>query len=137
MTPTHWSNRFRRWVTLAAVGPVVLTTGLAGQPASVAQPALPSHEASVASTTERSRATISGNGSGWETAVVQCGRAGHRGSRQGPASSRGWPPERSWLVRLRRSDRSVIVAIGLWRQAAERFAAQVTGLLGPVPASNG
>jgi hypothetical protein len=31
----------------------------------------------------------------------------------------------------------VIVAIGLWRQAAERFAAQVTGLLGPVPASNG
>ncbi len=55
----------------------------------------------------------------------------------GSASSRGRPPERSWLVRLRRSDRSVIVAIGLRHQAAERLAAQVTELLGPTPASNG
>jgi hypothetical protein len=55
----------------------------------------------------------------------------------GPTSSRGRPPERSWLVRLRRSDRSVVVAIGLRRQAAERLAAQVTELLGPGPAGNG
>jgi len=55
----------------------------------------------------------------------------------GSASSRGRPPERSWLVRLRRSDRSVVVAIGLRRQAAERLAAQVTELLGPGPASDG
>ena len=34
----------------------------------------------------------------------------------GSASSRGRPPERAWLVRLRRADRAVIVAIGLRRQ---------------------
>jgi len=55
----------------------------------------------------------------------------------GSASSRGRPAERSWLVRLRRSDRSVIVAIGLRRPAAERLAAQLVELLGPAPANKG
>jgi len=55
----------------------------------------------------------------------------------GSASSRTRPPERSWLVRLRRSDRSVIVAIGMRRPAAERLASQITQLLEPTPSSNG
>jgi hypothetical protein len=55
----------------------------------------------------------------------------------GSASSRGRPAERSWLVRLRRSDRSVIVAIGMQRQAADRLAAQLAELLGPAPTTNG
>jgi hypothetical protein len=45
------------------------------------------------------------------------------------ASSRGRPPERAWLVRLRRADRSVIVAIGLRRSAADRLAQQIRELL--------
>ena len=49
----------------------------------------------------------------------------------GSASSRGRPPERAWLVRIRRADRSVIVAIGLRRHAADRLAAQLDGLLAP------
>jgi hypothetical protein len=48
----------------------------------------------------------------------------------GSASSRGRPPERAWMVRLRRGQRSVIVTIGLTRAAAERLAAQLTDLLG-------
>jgi len=47
----------------------------------------------------------------------------------GSASSRGRPPERSWLVRIRRADRTVIVAIGLRRAAADRLAEQLTQLL--------
>jgi hypothetical protein len=50
----------------------------------------------------------------------------------GSASSRGRPPERAWLVRLRRSDRTVVVAIGLSRSAAERLAEQISDLLRPV-----
>ncbi len=49
----------------------------------------------------------------------------------GSASSRGRPPERAWLVRLRRADRSVVVAIGLRRSAADRLAAQIVDLLDP------
>lgn len=49
----------------------------------------------------------------------------------GSASSRGRPPERAWLVRLRRSDRTVVVAIGLRRNAAERLAEQISDLLHP------
>ncbi len=49
----------------------------------------------------------------------------------GSASSRGRPPDRAWLVRLRRADRTVIVAIGLRRPAAERLAHQITELLAP------
>lgn len=48
----------------------------------------------------------------------------------GSASSRGRPPERAWMVRLRRGKRSVIVAIGLRRSAADRLATQITELLG-------
>jgi hypothetical protein len=51
----------------------------------------------------------------------------------GSASSRGRLPERAWMVRLRRGNRSVIVAIGLRRGAADRLAEQIAELLGPVP----
>ncbi len=47
----------------------------------------------------------------------------------GSASSRGRLPERSWLVRMRREDRSVIVAIGLPRTGADRLAEQIADLL--------
>ncbi len=47
----------------------------------------------------------------------------------GSASSRGRLPERSWLVRIRRADRTVIVTIGLRRAAADRLAEQLTELL--------
>ena len=47
----------------------------------------------------------------------------------GSASSRGRLPERAWMVRLRRADRSVIVAIGLRRSAADRLADQIVDLL--------
>jgi hypothetical protein len=46
----------------------------------------------------------------------------------GSASSRGRPPERSWLVRIRRADQYVIIAIGLRRHAADRLAEQLTDL---------
>lgn len=47
----------------------------------------------------------------------------------GSASSRGRPPDRAWLVRIRRGDRSVITTIGLRRSAADRLAEQLTDLL--------
>jgi hypothetical protein len=47
----------------------------------------------------------------------------------GSASSRGRLPERAWLVRIRRADRAVIVAVGLRRSAADRLAEQLTELL--------
>ncbi len=47
----------------------------------------------------------------------------------GSASSRGRPAEQSWVVRLRRGQRSVIVAIGLRRHGADRLAEQITDLL--------
>jgi len=47
----------------------------------------------------------------------------------GSASSRGRPAERSWMVRMRRGERSVIVAIGLPRHGADRLAEQITDLL--------
>ena len=47
----------------------------------------------------------------------------------GSASARGRPPERAWLVRLRRGERTVIVAIGLRRGAADRLAEQISDLL--------
>jgi hypothetical protein len=52
----------------------------------------------------------------------------------GSATSRGRPPERAWLVRLRRGDRSVIVAIGMRRNAADRLATQIEELLTTSPA---
>jgi len=47
----------------------------------------------------------------------------------GSASSRGRPAAQAWLVRLRRADRTVIVAIGLHRNAADRLAQQISDLL--------
>lgn len=46
----------------------------------------------------------------------------------GSASSRGRHPERAWLVRLRRDQRSVVVAIGLRRSAADRLVDQINEL---------
>lgn len=51
----------------------------------------------------------------------------------GSASSRGRPPEQAWLVRLRRDNRTVIVAIGLRRHAADRLAEQLTDLFTNTP----
>ena len=59
----------------------------------------------------------------------------------GSATSRGRSPERAWMVRLRRGQRSAIVATGLRRSAAERLADQIaelldtehTGAFGPRP----
>ncbi len=47
----------------------------------------------------------------------------------GSASSRGRHPDRAWLVRLRRGDHSVVVAIGLRRLAADRLVEQINDLL--------
>ena len=47
----------------------------------------------------------------------------------GSASSRGRTPDRSWLVRVRRGDNTVIIAIGLHHHAATRLAEQPTNLL--------
>lgn len=55
----------------------------------------------------------------------------------GSASSRGRPPDRAWLVRIRRADRSVIIAIGLRRHAADRLAEQLTELLTDTPPPQG
>lgn len=52
----------------------------------------------------------------------------------GSATSRSRPPERAWMVRLRRGQRSVIVAVGLRRPAAERLAGQIAELLDTEPA---
>ncbi len=40
----------------------------------------------------------------------------------GSASSRGRPPDQAWMVRLRRADRCVILAVDLSRTAAEHIA---------------
>ena len=47
----------------------------------------------------------------------------------GSATSRGRPPERAWLVRIRRGHTYVIVNTGLRRPAADRLAQQLTHLL--------
>ena len=47
----------------------------------------------------------------------------------GSATSRGRPPARAWLVRIRRGDSYVIVNTGLQRRAADRLAEQLTDLL--------
>ena len=51
----------------------------------------------------------------------------------GSASSRGRPPDQAWMVRLRRGERDVIVAIGLRRRGADRLADQITELLAGHP----
>ena len=50
---------------------------------------------------------------------------------KGSTSSRNRPADRAWLVRLHRRDRSVIIAIGLRRNAADRLAEQIADLLNP------
>jgi hypothetical protein len=47
----------------------------------------------------------------------------------GSASSWGRRPERWWLVRLRRGDARVVVAVGLSRAAAEGLAGRLSDLL--------
>jgi hypothetical protein len=47
----------------------------------------------------------------------------------GSTSTRGQPPGRTWLIRLRRGHRSVITTIGLSRTSAEHLAEQITDLL--------
>ena len=47
----------------------------------------------------------------------------------GSTSSRGRPPGRTWLIRLRRGNRSVITTTGLSRTSAEHLAGQITDLL--------
>ena len=49
----------------------------------------------------------------------------------GSASTRGRPPDRTWMVRLRRADRSIIVAIGLSRPAADSLAERIAELIDP------
>ncbi len=51
----------------------------------------------------------------------------------GSASSRGRLAEQSWMVRLRRGEDWVIVAIGLRRHAADRLVEQITDLLADRP----
>ena len=51
----------------------------------------------------------------------------------GSASSRGRPVEERWMVRLRRGERDVIVAIGLRRHGADRLVEQITDLLADHP----
>jgi hypothetical protein len=47
----------------------------------------------------------------------------------GSASARGRPPDRIWLVRLRRANRHVITTVGLSRTSAEHLAEQITDVL--------
>jgi hypothetical protein len=47
----------------------------------------------------------------------------------GSATSWGRLPERAWLIRLRCGDRSVIVAWGLSRVAAETLAERITDVV--------
>ncbi len=47
----------------------------------------------------------------------------------GSTSSRGRPPGRTWLIRLRRGNQSVITTTGLSRTSAEHLAEKITSLL--------
>lgn len=47
----------------------------------------------------------------------------------GSASSRGRRPERNFLVRLCRGERSVVVTIGLRREAAEHLAERIAEMI--------
>ncbi len=48
----------------------------------------------------------------------------------GSSSARGRPPERIWLIRIRRGERSVITTIGLSRSGAEHLAEHISVVLG-------
>jgi hypothetical protein len=47
----------------------------------------------------------------------------------GSTSSKGRPAGKAWLVRLRRGDEAVIVAIGLTNATAERLAERIRRLV--------
>jgi hypothetical protein len=47
----------------------------------------------------------------------------------GSASARGRPPDRIWLVRLRRANLQIITTIGLSRTSAESLAERITDVL--------
>lgn len=49
----------------------------------------------------------------------------------GSTSAKGRPLGRVWLVRLRRADRTVTIAIGLGRPSADHLANQISQLLNP------
>ena len=49
----------------------------------------------------------------------------------GSASTRGQPPGRTWLIRLRCADRSVVVAVGLSQTAADHLAQHITDVISP------
>jgi len=53
----------------------------------------------------------------------------------GSFSTLGRPPDQIWMIRLRRPDRSVIVAVGLYRTAAEHLAAHIAEVIDPTPGS--
>jgi hypothetical protein len=55
----------------------------------------------------------------------------------GSTSAKARPAGRVWMVRLRRGERSVIVATGLGRPSADHLARQLTQLLGPSPKPGG
>jgi hypothetical protein len=48
---------------------------------------------------------------------------------RGSTSTRGRPTDRTWLVRLRRADRAVIVAIGLDQASAQHLTDRIDQLL--------
>jgi hypothetical protein len=50
---------------------------------------------------------------------------------RGSASSRGRPPEQTWLVRLRCANHSVVVAIGLHKAAADHLADHIADVIAP------
>jgi hypothetical protein len=50
---------------------------------------------------------------------------------RGSTSAKGRPPDRAWLVRLRRGHRAVIIVTGLARPSAEHLACQINQLLHP------
>lgn len=49
----------------------------------------------------------------------------------GSTSTKDRPADRSWLVRLRRADHTVILTTGLGRTSAEHLADQINRLLHP------
>lgn len=55
----------------------------------------------------------------------------------GSTSAKGRPAGRVWMVRLRRGQRSVIVAIGLGRPSADHLAGQISDLLEPSEPAQG
>jgi len=77
----------------------------------------------------------------WEVAPL--GRAARDGNALvveadvGSTSSRGRAPGQAWLVRIRRGDQAVIVAIGLSRSSAEALTEKIAALMQPPPTGGG